>query len=1026
MADWLKPVRHLAARLDDYLNDPSPIIRSGDYSAPVPQPTRERPPEDPDTQLYGATGTPIISGFLEDLTEYNAELRGRNALPVYEKMRRSDADVAAVLSACKLPIRSAEYRIIPGAKDNEPDFALAKEIADFVADCLFGGLEYESALGVKFSQRFESVIENALLCLDFGCSGYEDLWAIDGDRVRLRRLAPRLPLTYYRFHVDDDGETLRAIEQWGYRGQTWVNAAVPANKFTLFSVRQEGSNFYGRGILREAYQHWYVKNALYRIDSIACERNGAGIPTITMAENPAQQDRETGLAWVTHIAQNENTGLLLPYGWDFKLVGVQGTEHKLAPSIQHHSEMIARSALAMFLTLGTTQTGSRALGNTMVDFFQLSEETTAKFICDTISETTIRRLTDFNFQRNGKPLPYPRLVTPHIAVLNPLEIISALKEVASAQVDILQPDDETENWIRTKLGMPQKAGASRLRYMPTDTRIMQVVQGEPGAQPTLDPEKIQQDPGDVERQRKAQKIKALPAPKKELAEAALLSRALEGRRKWHGLDISIETDAGSTRSGTDANGKPWSVTMQYPYGYIRRTEAADGEHVDCYLGPDEDAEYVYVIHQNKIGSNGNSGAYDEDKCMLNFPDAATAKDAYFAHHSEGRRIFDAMEILTVQQFIERALATKKDPGKIELAELMRPLKPHEQKHDFAGHAKRQDATATAIRRLLGPTADRLRKVAARRAADLGPTHLDTFALPFDRSLAAQIAESTKRAYRYGYTQVYAERYRATKKPRHETPKRLSDSAVEDQPTLIAEAAVADLNNAITARARGAAIDAYKRGLRAQELEDAILDDLEESATGYLDRIAMEAARSGVAGGRWSAFQELAAEIDRYARSEAMDQNTCGPCAEGDGQEWDSLDEVDWSPGDDCDGADACRGQLMPIFADEGTVEELHERHPVNVTVPETKVEVRAAIMERGDVEAIRQGVSGDIAERLGETIDRSNDKILAAVDSLTERNQQAVEAVADAVTALQRKRIITKIVHRDKDGRITHVTETED
>src|SRR5439155_7458883 len=98
-----------------------------------------------------------------------------------------------------------------------------------------------------------------------------------------------------------------------------------------------------------------------------------------------------------------------------------------------------------------------------------------------------------------------------------------------------------------------------------------------------------------------------------------------------------------------------------------------------------------------------------------------------------------------------------------------------------------------------------------RAADLGPTTLDTVALPFDRSLVAQIAEATKRAHRYGYTQVYAERYRATKRPRHETPKRLNESAVEDTPTLIAEAAVADLNNAITARARGAAIDAYQLG-----------------------------------------------------------------------------------------------------------------------------------------------------------------------------------------------------------------------
>ncbi len=152
------------------------------------------------------------------------------------------------------------------------------------------------------------------------------------------------------------------------------------------------------------------------------------------------------------------------------------------------------------------------------------------------------------------------------------------------------------------------------------------------------------------------------------------------------------------------------------------------------------------------------------------------------------------------------------------------------------------------------------------------------------------------------------------------PAAAKKSSEQDRPGLIAEAAVSDLNNWITARARGAHVDGWKKGLREDDLVKSIVDELEGGADGALDRIAMEAARSAVTGGRYDAFQELESEIDRYARSEAMDQNTCEECAAGDGQEWDSLDEVDWSPGDDCQGQDACRGQLMPIFADEGEVE----------------------------------------------------------------------------------------------------------
>jgi hypothetical protein len=85
-----------------------------------------------DTSLRGAVGTANFAGFILDLGEYNPVLEGRNAFLIYEKMRRSDADVKAALLACKLPIRAADYQIVPGLKENEPGFGLAKEIADEV------------------------------------------------------------------------------------------------------------------------------------------------------------------------------------------------------------------------------------------------------------------------------------------------------------------------------------------------------------------------------------------------------------------------------------------------------------------------------------------------------------------------------------------------------------------------------------------------------------------------------------------------------------------------------------------------------------------------------------------------------------------------------------------------------------------------------------------------------------------------------------------------------------------------------
>lgn len=91
----------------------------------------------------------------------------------------------------------------------------------------------------------------------------------------------------------------------------------------------------------------------------------------------------------------------------------------------------------------------------------------------------------------------------------------------------------------------------------------------------------------------------------------------------HGLPISIETKKGEVRSGKDKYGIEWKVKMPVSYGYIRGTEAKDGDHVDCFLGSNPKSLRVYVIDQKK-----DDGSYDEAKCMLGFKDRETAIKAY--------------------------------------------------------------------------------------------------------------------------------------------------------------------------------------------------------------------------------------------------------------------------------------------------------------------------------------------------------------------------------------------------------------
>ena len=120
---------------------------------------------------------------------------------------------------------------------------------------------------------------------------------------------------------------------------------------------------------------------------------------------------------------------------------------------------------------------------------------------------------------------------------------------------------------------------------------------------------------------------------------------LQGRTRLYGMDISIENKKGSYRSGVDKDGHKWKVLMHNDYGYIRGTVGTDKDHLDCYVGPDKEAQKVYVIHQNDPITH----KYDEDKCMLCFSSAADAKAAYMKQYDRPG-FYGSMTTMTIDQF----------------------------------------------------------------------------------------------------------------------------------------------------------------------------------------------------------------------------------------------------------------------------------------------------------------------------------------------------------------------------------------
>jgi inorganic pyrophosphatase-like protein len=95
--------------------------------------------------------------------------------------------------------------------------------------------------------------------------------------------------------------------------------------------------------------------------------------------------------------------------------------------------------------------------------------------------------------------------------------------------------------------------------------------------------------------------------------------------------------------------------MLYDYGFVEGHLGEDDEQFDCYVGPDESAPEVHVVHQLRAP---DFKAHDEMKVFLGFPDAAAAKAAFLAHRND-EGAFGAMTTFPLERF--RAKLSRRSP-----------------------------------------------------------------------------------------------------------------------------------------------------------------------------------------------------------------------------------------------------------------------------------------------------------------------------------------------------------------------------
>jgi hypothetical protein len=394
-------------------------------------------------------GLPGQGGLLTEWAETVPDLTWPESIRTYGRMRR-DPKISAVLNAFFMPMLRTNWAVDPSGVNQ------AKSV-DLVASDL--GLPVLGEKGPPPAQagtpgfHWGEHLRLALLNYVFGFFPFERWYttspkAKDG-LTHLAGLDERLPHTIAMIDLDDNGQ-ISSVTQ-----NTQLNP-LKANRLLWYVNEREGANWAGVSMLRAAYTPWVLKHETMRVHATSIRRWGMGMPVVKAPPGgtPGQISQAQQLA--SGMRAGDTAGVGLPDGFTVEIAGMTGSVPDALGFLNYCDQQIASAALAVFLELGLSSGGARALGDTFVDMFLLSLQASADAIADTVTfgaptmPGICRALTDINF---GEDEPCPRIVAVDVGDRHEITATAIQQLVACGAV---QPDDGLEAFIRQAWDFPAR------------------------------------------------------------------------------------------------------------------------------------------------------------------------------------------------------------------------------------------------------------------------------------------------------------------------------------------------------------------------------------------------------------------------------------------------------------------------------------------------------------------------------------------------------------------------------------------
>lgn len=391
------------------------------------------------------------AGGVAQSYENNPELLFPNSLKVYDQMRKTDGQIAAVLRAISLSIRGTIWKLMGSQVD--------KNVLAFI----------ERELGLKSTQEgrnkrtdstfnFDDFLRQALTFGPMGFSVFERTYGTSEGldvltgldlTAHLNQLSFRPQRTINELVVNPDG-SLAGVKQMVQREELGVRRLtevfIPSDKLVVFCADREGGDWYGQSWLRSCWLNWTSKVQLTILDGIGHDRNSLGIPKVTYP-NEGKSYKNEALKIASQMRAGDSAGVALSEGWTAELMGVTGSTKDPITSIKYHNEEIGRSLLAMVLNLGHDR-GAQSLGDTMYDLFCASMNAVTAYIQEVVTEQVIRPLVELNF---GSDAMYPSLVAD---LITPDQSLTPEQLQTLVDAGVITVDESLRSDIRHRYGLP--------------------------------------------------------------------------------------------------------------------------------------------------------------------------------------------------------------------------------------------------------------------------------------------------------------------------------------------------------------------------------------------------------------------------------------------------------------------------------------------------------------------------------------------------------------------------------------------